>query len=187
MGWRDGATWCATWGGKGKGPGKREPEEAEEAEEEQEQPARRKKKKGGSGWKEWKEKYTAFTVDMGLPGCFYTRLGEKQVSAYPLEIQEKLSKALDAKDKDKTSQDVEYDMTGGWVFNLRIISDTEMPAWKEKLSDVKAADGKQDGRLVGAQWDKNQATMDPRESFEKGVRYRPIFIIQDFSKVGPAI
>ena len=68
-----------------------------------------------------------------------------------------------------------YDMTGGWKFKLRIFGGTEKEDWEDKLSEIKAGDGKPDGQLVGAQWDM-KATEEPPVVFEKGVKYRPIFL-----------
>ena len=77
--------------------------------------------------------------------------------------------------EEEVSQDIKYDMTGGWLFRLRIFGGSEKAEWEEKLSPIKAKDGTPDGVLVGAQWDMNQATQDPPKEFEKGVKYRPIF------------
>ena len=69
------------------------------------------------------------------------------------------------------------------MYKLRIFGRSEKADWEEKLSEIRAADGKPDGTLVGAQWDMAQATTEPPKVFEKGVKYRPIFITEDFSKV----
>ena len=62
------------------------------------------------------------------------------------------------------------------MFKLRIFGGSEKADWEEKLSEIKAADGKPDGILVGAQWDMNRATAEPPAVFEKGVKYRPFFL-----------
>ena len=66
------------------------------------------------------------------------------------------------------------------MFRLRIFGGSEKAEWEEKLSPIKAKDGTPDGVLVGAQWDMNQATQDPPKEFEKGVKYRPIFLTDDW-------
>ena len=158
----------------GKGSGKREPESESEAEEEKAVVLKKKKKKG-SGWKEWRTKYTDFDKDD--TEYFYTRLGGSQTIVYPQEIQEELLKAKDARDSEGVSQDKVYDMTGGYVYKLRIFGGTEQADWEEKLSEIKAADGQKDeGILVGAQWDMKRAKYEPPETFEKEVKYRPIFL-----------
>ena len=164
----------AMWGGKGKGPsGKREPE-AEAAEP---TGGKKKKKKGGSSWKEWNDKYSAIDPDKEhVTPYFYTRLGKKKIAYYPQEIQEELVKAQDEVEQQGVSKDIEYNMTGGWMYKLRIFGVSEKDKWEDKMSEVKAGDGQPDGQLVGAQWDMNKATAEPPEEFEKGVKYRPIFL-----------
>ena len=66
------------------------------------------------------------------------------------------------------------------MFKLRIFGGSEKADWEEKLSKIKATDGKPDGTLVGAQWDITKATVEPPQEFENGVKYRPIFITDDF-------
>ena len=82
------------------------------------------------------------------------------------------------------SKDIEYNMTGGWMYKLRIFGGSEKDDWEEKLSEIRAVDGKSDGTLVGAQWDMNKATAEPPKEFEKGVKYRPIFLSEAWEKVG---
>ena len=161
----------AMWGGKGPS-GKREPED-----EAAESAGGKRKKKKGAAWKEWSEKYTAIEPDKRTTSpLFWTRLGGQQVEFYPIEIQERLVKAKVAVDADGESKDIEYDMTGGWMYKLRIFGVSEKDKWEDKMSEVKAGDGQPDGQLVGAQWDMNKATAEPPEEFEKGVKYRPIFL-----------
>ena len=107
---------------------------------------------------------------------FYTRLGEKQTEAYPNEIQEELMKATDEVESQGESKDIVYDMTGGWFYKLRIFGGSEKAEWQEKLSEIKPFDGKEEGTLVGAQWNMKEATAEPPKVFEKGVKYRPIFL-----------
>ena len=66
------------------------------------------------------------------------------------------------------------------MYKLRIFGGPEKADWEEKLSEIRAADGKPDGTLVGAQWDMRKATADPPKVFEKGVKYRPIFLKDDW-------
>ena len=66
------------------------------------------------------------------------------------------------------------------MYKLRIFGGSEKGYWDDKLSEVKPAEGKEEeGTLVGAQWDVNVATKNPPEDFEKGARYRPIFLVND--------
>ena len=159
-------------GGKGKGSGGWEEEEAEAAEPGGKKP---RKKKSGSSWKEWSGKYTAFDSDKEETTRFYTRLGEQKVSTYPQEIQEELLKATDESEADKASKDIVYDMTRGWLYNLRIFGGSEKEEWEEMLSEIRAGDGKPDGTLVGAQWKMTEGMAEPPKVFEKGVKFRPIF------------
>ena len=161
----------AMWGGKGKGSGGWREEEAEAAE-----PGGKKKhkKKSGSSWKEWSGKYTAIDSDKEETR-FYTRLGGQKVATYPQEIQEELLKATEESEAEGVSKDIVYDMTGGWLYKLRIFGGSEKECWEETLSEIRAGDGKPDGTLVGAQWKMKEAMAEPPKVFEKGVKYRPIF------------
>ena len=159
-------------GGKGKGSGGWQEEEAEAAEPGGKKP---RKKKSGSSWKEFSEKYTAFDSDKEETARFYTRLGERKLSTYPQEIQEELLKAKEDSEADKASKDIVYDMTGGYFYNLRIFGGSEKEEWEEMLSEIRAGDGKPDGTLVGAQWKMKEAMAEPPKVFEKGVKFRPIF------------
>ena len=73
---------------------------------------------------------------------------------------------------DNGSQDVLYDMTGGWVYKLRLFSEEEKPDWDEELATVVT---KEDGAMVGAQWNTDKAKEEPPQCFEEGVKYRPMF------------
>ena len=65
------------------------------------------------------------------------------------------------------------------MYKLRIFGGSEKADWEEKLSKIRAADGKPDGTLVGAQWDMNKAWAEPPLEFDKGVKYRPIFLTDE--------
>ena len=69
------------------------------------------------------------------------------------------------------------------MYKLRIFGGSEKADWEEKLSEIRAVDGKPDGTLVGAQWNMTQATAEPPKVFEKGVKYRPIFLTDDWHSV----
>ena len=142
---------------------------------------KKSRKKKGS-WKEWHEKFTDFDLAKDNGPYYYTRLGVKQVSAYPVEIQEQLKKAKDESDDADQTVDIEYDMTDGWMYKLRIFGSSEKARWEEKFG-ITAADGEPDGILVGAQWDMNKGKGEPRDGFEKGVKYRPNFQTDDWEVV----
>ena len=160
------------WGGKGKGSGGWQEEEAQAA-------AGGKKKQKTAGWKEWNDLYTPFDPDTQCITYFYTRISSKKLEYYPQEIQHKLLEASEASETGNASKDIEYDMTNGWVFNLRIFGGSEQEDWEEKLSEIRAGDGKPDGTLVGAQWRMKEAMAEPPTVFEKGVKFRPIFYSGD--------
>ena len=62
------------------------------------------------------------------------------------------------------------------MFRLRIFGGSEKAEWEEKLSGIKAKDGKPDrGVLGGAQWNLAKAEQEPPRVFEQEVKYRPIF------------
>ena len=164
------------WGGKGKGSGGWQEEEAEAAEPGEKQ---QQKKKKTDGWKEWNELYTAFDPDKQCITYFYTRTSPKKLATYPQEIQHKLLMASEASETDNASKDIEYDMTQGWLYKLRIFGGSEQEHWNEKLSEIRAGDGRPDGKLVGAQWRMQEAMADPPKVFEKGVKFRPIFYSGD--------
>ena len=139
---------------------------------------RRSKKKKGGLWKEWGEAYTTFDPDKDDTPYYYTRLGPKepQVAIYPKEIQAELKKAAGESDTERVSKDIQYELKGWWLYKLRIFGGSEKAAWAEKLSGIRARDGKPDDTLVGAQWRIGEATAEPPEEFEEGVKYRPIFL-----------
>ena len=175
----------AEWNNKqvGKGGGKRAPDEDLEQEEETAEAScgkKKKKKKKGKAWKAWKEKYTSFKGDR--TPYFYTHLDGKKVSPYPEEIQEQLKKAKDESDDADQTVDIEYDMTDGWMYKLRIFGSSEKARWEEKFG-ITAADGEPDGTLVGAQWNMDKGKGEPRDGFEAGVKYRPIFQTDDWEVV----
>ena len=64
---------------------------------------------------------------------------------------------------------MEYDMTDGWVYKLRLIADEERTAWQPYL-DKYGVD------WVGAQWNKKTTDTSPPGSFDEDVQYRPIYI-----------
>ena len=99
------------------------------------------------------------------------KLGKDNYELYPEEIQIKL-RACWEQVQDGNSQNCEYDMTGGWLFNIRLFDDDEKPEWDEILTKMM---GEDDG-YVGAQWDMNKAKKDPPTSCEKGVQHRPVFV-----------
>ena len=126
----------------------------------------------GEGWKVWRETYTVFDEDNATEPYYYTRTGSTSTAVYPVEIQAKLHIA--ALMTRMQSEDVEYDMTDGWVYKIRLFSEVEKPHWNELLAKVATAE---DGEVVGAQWDSTKATRDPGlGGFEEQVKYRPVFL-----------
>ena len=89
--------------------------------------------------------------------------------------------------EEEVSQDIKYDMTGGWLFRLRIFGGSEKAEWEEKLSPIKAKDGTPDGVLVGAQWDMNHDT-GPPEGVRKRSEVPPDFFVRasKANREGPA-
>ena len=126
----------------------------------------------GERWKVWRETYTHFDEDKATEPYYYTRTGSASTAVYPAEIQEKLR--LAAVDTKYISQDVEYDMTDGWVYKIRLFSDEAKPDWNEQLAKIVTAE---DGEVVGAQWNSTKALHEPGPGcFEEEVKYRPIFL-----------
>ena len=130
------------------------------------------RKKKSKSWKEWSEKYEIFDPSSETDPYFYTRLGPKQVEPYPKQIQDKLQEAMERCKDESVSQTIEYDMTGGWKFKLRIFCEDEKTLWEDQLRQHTK---ESDGVLVGAQWDIEPATIEP-PPFETDVTYRPIFL-----------
>ena len=84
---------------------------------------KKEKTKKGEAWKDWHEKYTIFDEDGAEEPYYITRLGKNELSAYPEEIQlQLLEKAPSAC---SSSQDIEYDMGGGWIYKLRLFCEDE--------------------------------------------------------------
>ena len=133
---------------------------------------KKKKTKKGEAWKDWHEKYTIFDEDGAEEPYYITRLGKNELSAYPQEIQlQLLEKAPSAC---SSSQDIEYDMGGGWIYKLRLFCEDEKKEWLEKLAGKST---ESDGSPVGAQWNTEHQKNDPPGVFDKDVQFRPIFLI----------
>ena len=123
----------------------------------------------------WRETFTPFDEDEATEDYYYTRTGGKSttIAIYPAEIQEKLRTAA-VWTPGWESRDIEYDMTDGWVYNIRLFSEEEQPGWTEQLASI-VQDG--DGELVGAQWSSTTASRDPGPGrFEETMKYRPVFL-----------
>ena len=106
---------------------------------------------------------------------FKTLLGKCQYEYYPEEVQKELRDLWkDIQENGKASQQLVYDMIGGWVFVVRLFHENEKQCWYERVWDEKNYSGK----IIGAQWDKNKATPDPGPpwEFEAGVQYRPVYL-----------
>jgi len=155
--------------------GKKDEWEDEESESTSGEKKKKKKKQKGASrkaWKVWRDAFPAANEDTDEP-IYCVKLGTDTYEVYPQEIQEKLRAAADEVERGANSKTVEYDMTGGWVFNLRIFDAEEKNDWTSTLNKI-LDDG--DVEPVGAQWDKNKATEDPPDTFLKGLTYRPILI-----------
>ena len=81
----------------------------------------------------------------------------------------------------KESRDVEYDMTGGWVFNLRLFSEEEQELWKDVLSNH------EEHAPIGAQWNLKEVENQPPATFDKHVKFRPIFLKATDEKPPPRL
>ena len=64
---------------------------------------------------------------------------------------------------------MEYDMTDGWVYDLRLIATSERAVWEKYLAKFEVD-------WVGAQWNKTKTSTSPPDSFDEDVQYRPIYI-----------
>ncbi len=127
-----------------------------------------KKKQKKDTWKDHNIRYT--TPKMDEEPIYMAKLGKKG-TAYPQEIQEELRNLAYDLWESGNSQQMEYDMTGGWVYNLRLIHNSERELWEKYLA-------KFDIDWVGAQWNKNTSASPP-DSFSKDVQYRPIYVNED--------
>ena len=91
--------------------------------------SQKKKRKGvqNEAWKEFNDKYTAANEATDEP-LFSVMLGKDNYEVYPQEIQIKL-RACWEQVQDGNSQNCEYDMTGGWLFNIRLYDEREKREW----------------------------------------------------------
>ena len=113
-----------------------------------------------------------FTVEqMDEEPIYMTAPAHKAVTAYPQEVQEELRKLATCLQDSGDSQQMEYAMTDGGVYNLRLIADSERPL-REKYLAKFAVD------WVGAQWNKKMTITSPPDSFDEDVSYRPIFLLK---------
>ena len=73
-------------------------------------------------------------------------------------------------------QPIEHDTTGGWVFNIRLISVEEKPRWQDTMKETY---NDYDGGVsffIGAQWDAHKATHHPPDAVDEDVTYRSVII-----------
>ena len=90
---------------------------------------------------------------------------------YPEQIQQKLRTMYGRIQETDTSQQMEYDMTDGWVFQLRLFNHAERDEWLSTLQ--------KHGELeyVGGQWrPRFNLNWEPPSNFDPDVQYRPILI-----------
>ena len=118
-----------------------------------EEAAKKKTKRKKGTWKNHAERYTDAKMDEAP--IYMTKLRKKSTQAYPQEIQEELRKLATRLQESGDSQQMEYDMTDGWVYNLRLIATSERELWEKYLA-------KYGVDWVGAQWNKNMAGTSPR-------------------------
>ena len=124
---------------------------------------RKQKQDNKEAWKNHDEKYTAAKMDDGPVYMTKPRF-KAGLTPYPQEIQEEL-RTLAA---NGGSQQMEYDMTNGWVYTLRLIAEPEREKWEKYLAKFHVD-------WVGAQWGKNNTNASPPDTFDD-VQYRPIYL-----------
>ena len=120
-------------------------------------------------WGEWRAWYTDANRDSNEPLYMVQLDGKMEV--YPQEIQMQLREKAALIANGEASQQIEYDMGSGWLYHIRLFTDTEKARWKERLSKICG-----DTPFVGAQWNAHMRSHAPPEVFEDAVQYRPIFI-----------
>ena len=99
-------------------------------------PARNARTNSGSGNAsgEWRKVYTLADMD-SQEHIFAARTGNTSYEFFPEEIQDAFRVAYITCQGGGPSQQIVYDMTGGWVFNLRLIPVEEKPRWQDKMNE----------------------------------------------------
>ena len=129
---------------------------------------KKKKQSTGAEQEEWRKKWTELDTEKATEPYFWV-LREQERVIYPQEIQLALTDALHRVTQER-GQQVEYDMTGGRVYTLRLCAKAVL----EKVEGAKA----EDAELVGIQV--NTATSEVKQDepllFVENVPYRLIFL-----------
>ena len=131
----------------------------------------KRKRKGNKGqkwvWKQFMERYTAVDEDDSAGPHYKVKLGKDTYETYPQEVQTMLREMAQVVEAQTAAREMDYDMTGGFVFTLRLFPPAEKEWWAEVLGKHDEAD------YVGAQWDKSKGSP-PRDVFDEKVQFRPI-------------
>ena len=99
---------------------------------------------------------------------YKVKLGKDTYETYPQEVQSTLRELAQVVEAQAEAREYEYDMTGGYIFTLRLFPPAEKERWAKVL-------GKHDeDDYVGAQWDKSKVSSKPPEVFDAKAQFRPI-------------
>ena len=96
------------------------------------------------------------------------KLGKGKYELYPEGIQQQLRIMYAQTVTDATSQEMEYDMTGGWVYKLRLFNQEERDSWETFLAKW------HEPHFVGVQWKADRTNVVSPREFDPSVQYRPI-------------
>ena len=103
------------------------------------------------------------------------RTANKHDDFNPEAIQEELRAKYKNTLEGGPSQQIVYDMTGGWAFKIKLISDAGKPEWQETWNES-YKDEVGDVEFVGAQLDANKAKHQPPGVFGGSVKHRAVII-----------
>ena len=96
---------------------------------------------------------------------FASRTGNKSYEFYPEEIQVALRGAYRTIQRGGPPQQIEYDITGGLVFNAMLVSVEEKPCWQNTMNESNNDDDG-DVPFIGTQWNAHKATHQPPDACE---------------------
>ena len=94
---------------------------------------------------------------------------------YPVEIQEALRVPYSTIQEGGPSQEIVYDMTGGWAFTINFLAVEETPRWQDQMKGTYKYD-EADVPFIGAQWDAHKATHQPPDAFDDHAQYRSVIV-----------
>ena len=112
--------------GEAKAPRNEIDDENEDEDKMESAPVRTKKRRPSTTWADFHKLYAATDLDT-TENLFAARMRNTTYEFYPEKIQQAL------REKDKTvqeggaSQQIEYDMTDGWLFKIWLITAKEKP------------------------------------------------------------